>query len=268
MQESRLVKIDDLKKDSLDTSLLLQFPDPMKGSRGVCLVTEDIPLQLLYSAYIQGVFPWFSEEDGEPVLWCSPSPRFCIRMENLHIGRSIDRFLKKSPYRYTMDKAFSRVIEECSRMKRRGQRGTWIGSKMIEAYNLFHEAGFAHSVEVWHGENLVGGFYGVLIGSVYCGESMFTLESDSSKSAFALFARCFRDCGGLLIDSQSYTDNIARYGAENISRTAFLRLEGEALRLPLAKNLREQFESAVSGYPVQNPLTGDVHTGSQDLRTL
>ena len=111
-----------------------------------------------------------------------------------------------------------------------------------ESYTKFYKAGYAHSVEVWHNGTLAGGFYGVLIGSVFCGESMFTLESDSSKSAFVLFANSFFECGGNLIDSQVYTDNIARYGATNISRQAFLRLEREYLNKPLKKDLKKIFE--------------------------
>ena len=222
---------------------IIDFPPPRERGMGICWVTKEIPLQYLYSAYMQGVFPWFNEDKGEPVIWCSPDPRFCLRMEDLHIPKRLQRFLKHSPYTYTMDACFTRVMEECRDMPRAGQNGSWIGDKMIRAYSAFHDAGFAHSVEAWHDEELVGGFYGVLIGSVFFGESMFTKESDSAKSAFALFAQIFAWCGGRLIDSQSYTDNIARYGAKNISRTAFLRLEQEYLKLPLHRNLYFAFES-------------------------
>ena len=225
----------------IDTDYMFKFPEPVAEYNGACLVSREINAQLLYSAYMQGVFPWFDEDEGEPVVWYSPDPRFCLRIENLHVPKSLDRFLKHTPYTYTMDSCFVRVMEECRAMKREGQDGTWIGSKMINAYSDFHKAGFAHSFEVWHEETLVGGFYGVLFGSVFCGESMFTKMDNSSKSAFVLFARAFAECGGKLIDSQVYTDNIARYGATNISRDAFLRLEKEYLYRPLEHDLKERF---------------------------
>ena len=230
----------------IDPENLIPFPEPTAKNHYICGYSNTIPLQLLYSAYMQGVFPWFCEDDGEPVYWYSPDPRFVLRMENLHVPKSVDRFLKHTPYTYTMDVAFTEVMKNCRNMERTDQNGTWIGPKMIRAYTKFHEAGFAHSVEVWHDKKLVGGLYGVLIGSVFCGESMFTLESDSAKSAFVLFARAFEACGGKLIDSQVYTDNIARYGATNISRQAFLRLEQDYIPQPLNGDLKKTFDSLVS----------------------
>ncbi|MCH5291445.1 MAG: leucyl/phenylalanyl-tRNA--protein transferase [Treponema sp.] len=236
------------KSHSINTDTVLVFPEP--GSvvpvKNICLATKDIPLQLLYSAYMQGVFPWFNEDEGEPVLWYSPNPRFCLPVELFHVPKRIERFLKHTPYTYTMNRCFRTVMENCRDMSRRGQDGSWIGHKMIDAYEAFHQEGFAHSVEAWHNGVLVGGLYGVLMGSVFCGESMFTTESDSSKSAFVLFMKAFTACGGKLLDSQVYTDNIARYGARNISRDAFLRLEQKALRVPLTGNLFNTFEELAS----------------------
>lgn len=233
------------KKEPLDTSVILPFPEPntkyAEYGRQVCEITESIPLQLLYSAYMQGVFPWFSEEDGNPVTWYSTDPRFVLFPKDFHYSKSLRRFLRKCPYTFTMDKCFRRVMKECSRMKREGQDGTWIGEKMINAYTKFHKAGFAHSFEVWHNGKLAGGFYGVLIGKVFFGESMFTIEPNSSKSAFVIFMKAFSECGGIIVDSQSYTDNIARYGAKNISRDAFLRIESEALYTSLNKDLVSEF---------------------------
>ncbi len=141
-----------------------------------------------------------------------------------------------------MDKCFDKVITECSLMNRKDQDGTWIGSKIIDSYTKLFQLGYAHSVEAWKDDELAGGLYGVLIGSVFFGESMFTKQSDSSKSAFAVFMKAFLACGGLLVDSQCYTNNIARYGARNISRDAFLRIEKKALRTPLEKDLEIEFE--------------------------
>lgn len=230
----------------IDPSVIYEFPKPGTIYRdfgnSICAVTDSIDLQLLYSAYMQGVFPWFSEDDGEPVVWHSTDPRFVLMPSDFHVPKSAAKFLRHTPYTYTMDKAFLQVMKECSLMKREGQNGTWIGDMMLEAYGKFHEEGYAHSFEVWHGSELVGGFYGVLIGSVFCGESMFTKETDSSKSAFILFMKAFIECGGVILDSQSYTDNIARYGAKNISRTAFLNIEKKALFQPLKKDLSVEFE--------------------------
>ncbi len=228
-----------MENDELDPSFILEFPKPSR--RGICLVTEVLPLQLLFSGYMQGVFPWFSEDEGEPVVWYSPEPRFCLQMKDLHIGKSMEKFLKHTPYSYTMDRDFSGVIEGCRRMTRKGQDGTWIGQKIVDAYSAFHEKGFAHSFEVWDRGKLCGGFYGVLIGSVFFGESMFTLSPDSSKSAFVIFAKAFAASGGKMIDCQVYTDNMARYGAKNISRDAFLRLESEWLGRSLERSLADCF---------------------------
>ncbi len=230
---------------SIDPDLIYEFPEPGQEIPydNICCVTSDIEMQVLYSAYMQGVFPWFDEDSGEPVVWYSPNPRFCLQMKELHVPKSIDKFLKSTPYKYTMDRDFENVILNCRNMNRKDQEGTWIGQKIIDSYLEFHYQGYAHSVEVWHDGNLVGGLYGVLLGSVFCGESMFTIESDSAKSAFVIFARAFEKCGGMLIDSQVYTDNIARYGAKNISRDAFLRLEREYLPKKLKQDLKAVFEA-------------------------
>lgn len=243
------------REETLDTEKIIPFPEPNTKysflSRQVCEITDSIPLQLLYSAYMQGVFPWFNEEDNEPVAWYSTDPRFVLLPEDFHCPKSLKKFMKKSPYTYTMDNCFRRVMTECGKMKRPDQDGTWIGPKMLDAYTKLHKAGYAHSFEVWHKGRLAGGFYGVLIGSVFCGESMFTLEPDSSKSAFVLFMKAFKECGGIIVDSQSYTDNIARYGAKNISRDAFLRIEKEALKTPLQKDFNEEFMKLADSYSRQ-----------------
>lgn len=188
----------------------------------ICFISGDIDLDFLYSAYKQGIFPWFNEDEGEPVLWQSPEPRFVIFSESFHVSRSIDKFLKKTPYTYTTDKAFEEVMRNCAAQNRPGQKGSWIGPMMIDAYKKLHEAGMAHSYEVWHGDQLVGGFYGVMNGDVFHGESMFTIEPDSSKSAFVLFARDFFARGGKMIDCQCETENMKRYGGVNITREEYL----------------------------------------------
>lgn len=236
----------------VDPGTIYDFPPPggdfAEYGASICAVSRDLNPQLLYSAYMQGVFPWFSEDDGEPVVWHSTDPRFVLFPAEFHVPKSLSKFLKHCPYTFTMDRCFRTVMEECRKMKRPGQDGTWIGDMMIDAYTKFHEDGFAHSFEAWKDGKLAGGFYGVLMGSVFCGESMFTIEPDSSKSAFAVFMKAFIDCGGIIVDSQSYTDNMARYGARNISRDAFLRIERTALFQPLGKDLKENFESFAGIY--------------------
>lgn len=217
------------------------FPPPEEADKGIVAVTNTISRDMLYSAYLQGIFPWFNEAEGEPVVWWSPDPRFVLFPHEFHIPHRLARFLRNSPYQYTMNKAFRQVITNCATVKRPDQEGTWIGPTMIEAYCDLYDSRVAHSVEVWREGQLMGGFYGVLVGQVFFGESMFSLEPDTSKSAFALFVETFRNCGGQLIDSQVYTSHLARFGARNISRTAFLRLEKDLLSVPLLKNLQDEF---------------------------
>lgn len=235
--------------DGIWVSSELQFPEPgviYKNYPEVCFATEEIELPILLAAYKQGVFPWFCEEAGEPVVWQSTDPRFVIPIEEFHVPKTIKKFLKHTPFTYSMDKCFEQVMEECSLMERKGQNGTWIGPKMLAAYSEFHRMGFAHSIEVWHDDRLVGGFYGILLGSVFCGESMFTLESGSSSSAFVLFAQAFEQCGGRLIDCQSYTDNMARYGAREIPRSEFLKMHKRFQRIRLLKDIKEVFSEISS----------------------
>lgn len=189
----------------------------------ICFITGDIDQDFLYSAYLQGIFPWFNEEDGEPVVWQCPEQRFVIFPENFHVSKSIDKFLKHTPYNYTKDRAFDQVIENCAAQVRAGQNGSWIGPMIKEAYKKLHKAGLAHSYEAWLGDRLAGGFYGVDLGGVFCGESMFTIEPDSSKSAFVVFARDFFAAGGKMIDCQVETENMKRYGGVNISREEYLQ---------------------------------------------
>ncbi|MBQ9494077.1 MAG: leucyl/phenylalanyl-tRNA--protein transferase [Treponema sp.] len=218
----------------------VRFPIRASVREGLLGCTEIITPSLVFSAYLQGIFPWYNEDD--PVLWWSPDPRFVLPVQELHTPRSAARFLKNTPYTYTMDKAFVNVITLCANVKRRDQNGTWICSDMIDVYCELFERGIAHSVEAWLGNELAGGFYGVLIGKVFCGESMFTLLPNAGKSAFILFMRAFETCGGKLVDSQVYTENIARYGARNISRAAFLRMESELLPAHLHGDMHIAFK--------------------------
>lgn len=199
-----------------------QFPNPEEADGSVVGVGGNLSPGMLLSAYSQGIFPWFNDDD--PLYWQSPDPRFVIFPERLHIPSRLERKCKSRPFDIRTDTAFDRVLAFCSGVTRAGQDGTWITDDMIAAFTELHRLGYAHSVEAWQGNNLVGGFYGVLLGKVFFGESMFTRVSDAAKVAFAYFSRhFFGPMGGKLIDSQVYTDHMARFGAINISRTAYLR---------------------------------------------
>ncbi|MCR4940364.1 MAG: leucyl/phenylalanyl-tRNA--protein transferase [Treponemataceae bacterium] len=219
-----------------------EFPDPETASDGLVCYGGDLSCDMLLSAYYQGIFPWYSEND--PILWWSPDPRFVLFPENIHVPKRLSRFMRhneslsdRERFVFTMDAAFRSVINACSSVKRQGQNATWITPDMVEAYCAFHEAGFAHSFETWQDGNLVGGFYGVQLGSMFFGESMFTIVPEASKCAFVTFAEKFRLSGGHLIDSQLYTDNIARFGGKNISRSSFLRYEGMYLNESMEKDI-------------------------------
>lgn len=208
----------------INEDFVIKFPKPgnLHDAPDVCCATEDMSVQLLYSAYMQGIFPWFNEDEGQPVIWYCPEKRFVLEPNRVHVSKSLKKFLKKNPYTYTFDTCFEVVMQNCAEQERKGQNGTWIGKKILKAYSDFHRAGYVHSVEVWYNGKLVGGFYGELIGSVFFGESMFTIEDNSSKSAFVLFAQAFAEAGGTLIDCQVYTENMERYGAHEISREEFI----------------------------------------------
>lgn len=171
-------------------------------------------------AYQSGIFPWYNEQ--EPIIWWSPDPRMVLFPERLHISRSMKRILKKAPFQITFNQDFQGVISHCKKISRRGQSGTWITREMQQAYSKLHTLGFASSVEVWENEELVGGMYGVDLGTVFCGESMFSLAPNASKVALISFMQKFQERGGRLLDCQVYSDHLASLGAEEISRADFL----------------------------------------------
>ncbi len=209
-----------------DSFTFYEFPEPGTVTPvypDICLVTDDITPDLLISAYLQGIFPWFNEDDFDPVYWFCPDPRFVIYPEFLHVSKSTKKILKKNPFTYTVDQCFEQVMEECALMDRKGQDGTWIGQKIKKNYTALHKKGICHSFEVWKDGQLAGGFYGELIGSVFFGESMFTKIDNAAKTAFVIFAENFFKNGGTIIDCQAETQNMARYGAQNIPRRQFLK---------------------------------------------
>jgi leucyl/phenylalanyl-tRNA--protein transferase len=185
---------------------------------------------MLLSAYRQGVFPWFNSED--PIIWWSPDPRFVIFFEELHVSRSMRRLLRSGTFRLTLDADFSGVIHGCATARRPGQRGTWITDDMELAYRRLHELGYAHSCEAWQDGELVGGIYGVALGRMFFGESMFSLVSNSSKAALITLCRFLDRRGFLLMDAQLHTPHVQRMGGREIPRAEFLRILREALSHP------------------------------------
>lgn len=222
---------------ALVTELVRAFPfpaPPPEDERGLLAYGGDLQPERLLAAYAQGVFPWYDEP---PILWFSPDPRMVLRPEALHVPRSLARRARKQPFEIRMDTAFADVIRACSEIPRPGQRGTWIGPDMIEAYVRLHELGFAHSIEAWRGERLVGGLYGLSLGRIFFGESMFARESDASKLAFVAAVEQLARWGFELVDCQVETEHLTRFGAVLWPRAEFLQaldraLEGETRRGP------------------------------------
>ncbi len=199
----------------------IEFPPVDQASQdGLLAIGGDLSTDRLILAYKKGIFPWF--EGGQPILWWSPDPRFVLFPEKLKISKSLRKTMRTSKFRITYNKAFDQVIIECSKTKRSGQSGTWITQEMIKAYIKLHQLGFAKSVEVWDNEDLVGGLYGVDIGNnIFCGESMFSKADNTSKIGFVTF---IQKSNYKLIDCQIFTSHLKRFGAEEISRDAFIKL--------------------------------------------
>jgi len=199
----------------------LQFP-PVETARedGLLAVGGDLSPERLLLAYQNGVFPWFNED--ALILWWSPNPRMVLYPEKLKVSKSMQKVLNTQKFKLTKNTCFKRVVEQCASLVRKGQDGTWITPNMIDAYCVLHEKGFAKSYEVWEGNKLVGGLYGVDLGHVFCGESMFSLVSNASKFAFIQMVKEFKAKDYELIDCQVYTAHLESLGAEEISRTSFL----------------------------------------------
>lgn len=217
----------------LDPDAPEYFPEPAHALRepnGLLAFGGDLSAARLLAAYRQGIFPWFSE--GEPILWWSPDPRCVFATDRLTANRSLRRALAGKQWQVTVDRAFARVMRACA-APRPGQPGTWISPAMIAAYTALHALGHAHSVEVWDGEALVGGVYGVAIGRLFCGESMFSACSGGSKLALVALARRLREHGAPLIDAQVSNPHLLGLGAAEVPRGAFLAQARELAGQPL-----------------------------------
>jgi leucyl/phenylalanyl-tRNA--protein transferase len=221
-----------IRLPELDPATPTRFPDPRTALRepnGLLAFGGDLSPARLLAAYGHGIFPWYGE--GEPILWWSPDPRCVFRTEALRINRSLRRQLRGKPWRLSVDSAFEAVIRACA-APREGHAGTWILPGMIAAYTELHRLGHAHSVEVWDGARLVGGIYGVAVGRLFCGESMFSAESGGSKLALVALAGLLRQWGWPLIDAQVANAHTLGLGAEEISRERFLHEAARLTALP------------------------------------
>ncbi|MGQ5523515.1 leucyl/phenylalanyl-tRNA--protein transferase [Chitinimonas sp. PSY-7] len=200
----------------------LAFP-PLQSAlvepNGLLAAGGDLSPERLLLAYGQGIFPWYSS--GEPILWWSPDPRMVLLPSELHIPRSLLKTLRHRPYEIRFDTVFREVMVCCSTVQRPDQDGTWVGPEIIDAYCQLHEQGWAHSAECWMDGELAGGLYGVAIGKMFYGESMFAHRSDASKIAFVHLVRWLEESGFGLIDCQMRTAHLSRFGAREISRDVF-----------------------------------------------
>lgn len=197
-------------------------PAAQTHESGILAVGGDLSVERLMLAYESGIFPWFNEDD--PLLWWCPDERMVLFPEKLHVAKSMRPLLNKNAFHITFNKAFEEVILSCSKVKRKGQKGTWLNQEMISAYLQLHDKGFAHSVEAWQNGQLLGGLYGIYLEkyAMFCGESMFSKVSNASKYAFIKMVYHYQKKGVKLIDCQVYTQHLERLGAELIPRDNFL----------------------------------------------
>lgn len=201
------------------------FPAPelaLRDPDGLLAIGGDLARERLLCAYRKGIFPWFNP--GQPVLWWSPDPRAVLFPRELHISRRLRRRLRQQPFSFTLDRNFRAVMQACAETPRSGQDGTWITAEMLDAYCDLHAAGYAHSVEAWRDGELVGGIYGVALGRVFFGESMFSRVSDASKAAITLLIRELLARGFALLDCQVASAHLASLGSREIPRQEFLQL--------------------------------------------
>lgn len=205
----------------------IDFPPVDKATDGLVAIGGDLGIERLLLAYRKGIFPWFNE--GEPILWWSPDPRFVLLPQNLKVSSSMQTILNNGRFRFTINKAFTTVIQNCKTVTRENQQGTWISPQVQAAYTSLHEHGFAHSAEAWMDGELVGGLYGIKMGGVFFGESMFTKQSNASKFAFIKYVSQLKKEGVKLIDCQVYTPHLESLGATMISRQVFIEKLNELI---------------------------------------
>lgn len=201
----------------------LEFPPVHNANpEGLLAVGGDLSPERLLLAYQNGIFPWFNED--ALILWWSPDPRMVLFPDKLKVSKSMRKIIASNQFELTKNNCFDRVIEHCSALERKGQEGTWITPKMKEAYLSLHEKGFAKSYEVWQNNNLVGGLYGIDLGHIFCGESMFSLVSNASKFAFIHMVNELKAESYKLIDCQVYTQHLESLGAQEMDRDKFMQI--------------------------------------------
>ncbi|NLL05231.1 MAG: leucyl/phenylalanyl-tRNA--protein transferase [Clostridiaceae bacterium] len=212
----------------------LIFPHPsLSDEDGLLAIGGDLSVERLLLAYENGIFPWY---DGQPILWWSPDPRFILYPKNLKVSKSMKKVLKKNLYHITFDKCFRKVITLCGEL-RSGE--TWITNDMIESYCDLHNLGFAHSVEAWFEDELVGGLYGVSLGRCFFGESMFSLMDNASKTALITLTIKLQQLGFLFIDCQVYSKHLESLGAINVPREDFLNELAQGLKFKTLRGIWE-----------------------------
>lgn len=204
------------------------FPSPDDADEsGLLAIGGDLSIDRLILAYSKGIFPWY--EEGMPILWWSPDPRMVLFPDRLIISHSLRQSIKKQQFTITIDRAFEKVIKNCSRTPRKGEDGTWITNDMRNAYIRLHKAGYAHSAEAWLDGELVGGLYGVALGKAFFGESMFHHVTNASKIAFFHLVEKLKSWNYKIIDAQVYTNHLESLGGEMIPRGQYLQILEEAL---------------------------------------
>lgn len=197
----------------------IEFPHPSRASEeGIVAWGGDLSPSRIIRAYQEGIFPWYSKQD--PILWWSPDPRLIMELDDFHLTKSLKKSLKK--FTYKIDTAFGDVIRNCASAPRKGQNGTWILSEVVEAYETLHSLGVAHSIESYFEGELVGGLYGLSIGGVFCGESMFSKKSDASKAAYYVLVQHLKHWGYSFVDCQVPTEHLKSLGAKEVAKEEFL----------------------------------------------
>ena len=201
----------------------LYFPPVTEADEeGILAIGGDLSTQRLILAYRNGIFPWYT--DDEPIIWWCPNPRFVLFPDEIKISKSMRAVVKKQTYSFTINNCFNNVIKNCKTINREGQSGTWISEEVIDAYTNLNNLGYALSAETWKNNKLVGGLYGVKMGNIFFGESMFSLSPNASKFAFIQLVQHLKNEGVKLIDCQVYTNHLESLGAKMIDRNDFMRL--------------------------------------------
>lgn len=204
------------------TAQLYFPPVEFASPEGLLAYGGDLSPERLLLAYHSGIFPWF--EDGQPILWWSPDPRMVLFLDELVVSKSMRNILNRNVFKVTFNQHFREVILNCRQVKRDGQSGTWITNEMVEAYCGLHDSGIAKSVEVWQDNQLVGGLYGIDLGHVFCGESMFSKVSNASKVGFIALVNDLKSNNYNLLDCQVYNEHLESLGCREINRPDFIKI--------------------------------------------